>query len=264
METIIEGLEGVRVYIDDLVVWGSTPQQHDERLLKLLKRVHLSGLKFNKKKCQFGATEITFLGDKLSGDGVEPDHSKVQAILDMPPPTDKKGVLRAMGMVNILGKFILNLSAKTVCADGDNRKPVAYTSRSMTETERRYAQIEKESLGLVFGCEKFHGYVYGLPTFTAEMDHKPLISIIRKNLNDMSPRIQRMMMKLQRYDLDLVYTPGKYIVLVDALSRAPTPVTTSNPVTTAGQLHVRGCGHACELHCLFPPSVGDDAHADCT
>ncbi|KAJ8344626.1 hypothetical protein SKAU_G00288190 [Synaphobranchus kaupii] len=182
METIIECLEGVRVYIDDLVVWGSTPQQHNERLLKLLKRVQLSGLKFNKKKCQFGATEIAFLGDKLSGDGVEPDHSKVQAILDMPPPTDKKGVLRAMGM-----------------ADGDNWKPVAYASRSMTETERRYAQIEKESR----------------------------ISIWIKNLNDMSPRIQRMMMKLQRYDLGLVYTPGKYIVLADALSRAPKPVTTT-------------------------------------
>ncbi|KAJ8335412.1 hypothetical protein SKAU_G00387540 [Synaphobranchus kaupii] len=119
------------------------------------------------------------------------------------------------------------LGAVLLQADGDNWKPVAYVSRSMAETERRYAQIQKESLGLVFGCEKFHGYVYGLPTFTAETDHKPLISIIRKNLNDMSPRIQRMMMKLQRYDLDLVYTPGKYIVLADALSRAPTPVTTT-------------------------------------
>lgn len=51
----------------------------------------------------------TFLGDKLSGRGVEPDRSKIQAILDMPSPVDKKGVLRLMGMVN----FIPNLSAKT-------------------------------------------------------------------------------------------------------------------------------------------------------
>ncbi|XP_056135183.1 putative defense protein Hdd11 [Lampris incognitus] len=48
-------------------------------------------------------------GDKLSGEGVEPDRSKVQAILYMPPPTDKKGVLRAMGVVHFLGKFIPNL-----------------------------------------------------------------------------------------------------------------------------------------------------------
>ncbi len=46
------------------------------------------------------------------------------------------------------------------------------------------------------------------------MDHKPLIVIIRKNLNEMSPCIQRLMMRLQRYDFELVYTPGKYIVHV--------------------------------------------------
>ena len=69
MESIIEGLEGTCVYIDDLIVWGSTLAQHNERLLNLLKRIQLSGLKLNESKCQFGATEITFLGDKLSGEG---------------------------------------------------------------------------------------------------------------------------------------------------------------------------------------------------
>lgn len=281
MESIIEGLEGTRVYIDDIVVWGNTKQQHDERLEKLLQRVKKYGLKLKREKCLVGVTEMTFLGDKLTANGVLPDKTKVQAILNMPAPTDKKGVLRAMGMVNFLGKFIPNLSSKTKCLrellhhnvafewttkhekewkelkrtvtaepvltyfdptkptkvstdaskDGlgavllqmneEKWQPVAYASRSMTETEKRYAQIEKETLGLVFGCGKFHTYVYGLPTFTAETDHKPLISIRKKNLNDMSPRIQRMMMTLQRYDFDLIYTPGKYIVLADTLSRAP-------------------------------------------
>ena len=56
-----------------------------------------------------------------------------------------------------------------------------------------------------------------LSTFTAETDHKLLISIRKKqNLNDMSPRIQHMMMVLQRCDFELIYTPGKYIVLADA------------------------------------------------
>ncbi|XP_061129807.1 uncharacterized protein K02A2.6-like [Syngnathus typhle] len=283
MESMIEGLDGTRVYIDDLVVWGKTQQQHDERLEKLFQRVKKHGLKLNRDKCLFGVKEMTFLGDKVTSEGVEPDQSKVQAILDMPAPTDKKGVLRAMGMINFRGKFIPNLTSKTACLrellqhntvfewtyrherewkklketvttepvltffdpskptkistdaskDGlgaallqmneDKWQPVAYASRSMTETEQRYAQIEKETLGLVFGCGKFHSYVYGLPTFTAETDHKPLITIRKKNLNDMSPRIQRMMMALQRYDFELIYTPGKYIVLADALSRAPAP-----------------------------------------
>ena len=90
-------------------------------------------------------------------------------------------------------------------AEGEHWRPVAYASRTMTETECRYAQIEKECLGLVFGLEKFHSYIYGLPTFTVETDHRPLVAIIKKNLNDMSPRIQRLMMKMLRYDFELVY-----------------------------------------------------------
>ena len=74
----------------------------------------------------------------------------------------------------------------------------------------------------MFGLEKFHSYIYGLPTFPVETDHRPLVSIIKKNLNEMSPRIQRMMMKMQRYDFELIYTPGKHLILADALSRAPT------------------------------------------
>lgn len=80
----------------------------------------------------------------------------------------------------------------------------------------------RECFGLVYGFEKFHNDVYGLPTFEAETDHRPLIAIIKKNLSDMSPRIQRLLMKLQRYDFNLSYTSGKHIVLADALSRATT------------------------------------------
>ena len=54
-----------------------------------------------------------------------------------------------------------------------------------------------------------------------ETDHRPLISIIKKNLIEMLPRIQHLMLKLQRFDFDLICTPGKHIVLADTLSRAP-------------------------------------------
>ena len=103
-------------------------------------------------------------------------------------------------------------------AEDGQWKPVTYASKSMTDTERHYAQIEKEFLSLVVGLEKFLGYVYGLPTITMETDHCPLIAIIKKNLTEMSPRIQRLMMKLQRCDFDLIYTPGKYLVFADTLS----------------------------------------------
>ena len=75
-------------------------------------------------------------------------------------------------------------------------------------------------LGIVFGCDKFHSYVFGLPHIELETDHKPLITISKKHLNEMTTRIQRMMMRLQKYTYELSYKPGKYLVVADALSRA--------------------------------------------
>ncbi|KAL0200941.1 hypothetical protein M9458_004128, partial [Cirrhinus mrigala] len=76
MEHIIEGIDGVRVYVDDIVLWESTIEQHNKRLMEVLQRVQNYGLKLNKDKCQFGAKEITFLGDELTKGGVEPDKRK--------------------------------------------------------------------------------------------------------------------------------------------------------------------------------------------
>ena len=64
-----------------------------------------------------------------------------------------------------------------------NGKPIAFASKTLTEIECRYANIEREMLAAVFGAERFHTYVYGW-SFTIESDHKPLESISRKNLAD--------------------------------------------------------------------------------
>ena len=89
-------------------------------------------------------------------------------------------------------------------------QPVAYASRALTSAETRYAQIEKELLASTYGCERFHQYVYG-QAFELESDHKPLVSIMSKPLNDCPmSRIQRMMIRLQKYDVTMTYTPGKY------------------------------------------------------
>ena len=95
---------------------------------------------------------------------------------------------------------------------------VAYASRSLTPTERRYAQIEKELLAVVFGLEKFHQYVYG-KTVVVESDHRPLEIILKRPLRDTPKRLQRMLLRLQRYDISLRYTPGKHVPVADALSR---------------------------------------------
>ena len=98
-----------------------------------------------------------------------------------------------------------------------NGKPVAFASKALTETERRYANIEREMLAAVFGAERFHTYIYGR-SFTIESDHKPLESISRKNLADTPARLQRMMLRLQGYDFTICYRPGKEMVIPDTLS----------------------------------------------
>ena len=60
--------------------------------------------------------------------------------------------------------------------NGEDWLPVHYASRALTPTEQKYAAIEKEALGLVFGCQKFDEYIYGRE-ITLETDHKPLVSI---------------------------------------------------------------------------------------
>ena len=85
-------------------------------------------------------------------------------------------------------------------------RPVAYASRALTPTQANYAQIEKEMLVIVNGCEKFHQYIYGRPV-VVETDHKPLEYILQKSLASTPPRLQLMIMKLQQYDLTVKYKP---------------------------------------------------------
>ena len=104
-------------------------------------------------------------------------------------------------------------------------KPVAYASRSLTPAERRYAQIEKEALAISWACERFKDFILGLH-IRLETDHRPLLAIMKtKQLDELSPRLQRFRMKLMRYSYDIVYTPGKDLLAADALSRNPLPDT---------------------------------------
>ena len=101
---------------------------------------------------------------------------------------------------------------------------MAYASRALTETEQRYAQIEKEMLAIVFSLEKFHQYTYGRKV-QVESDHKPLEMIFKKPLSAIPRRLQGMRMRLQEYDIEVKYRPGPEMYVADLLSRAYLPVT---------------------------------------
>ena len=106
--------------------------------------------------------------------------------------------------------------------DQEGWKPVFYASRSLTETEQRYAQIEKEALAMTWCCERFEDFLVGLKTFTIETDHKPLLSLMKtKSLDLLTPRIQRFRMRMLRFTYDIEFVAGKNLATADTLSRAP-------------------------------------------
>ena len=110
-------------------------------------------------------------------------------------------------------------------SDGDSPdswKPVAYASRSLSDAEKRYAQIE-EALASTWACEKFRNYILGRP-FILESDHKPLIPLLNsKHLDDLPPRILRFRLRMAKYEYQAQHVPGKHLYAADALSRAPDP-----------------------------------------
>ena len=111
--------------------------------------------------------------------------------------------------------------------DNQQWKPVAYASRSLTPTEQKYAQIEKEALGITWACERFGEYLIGMQ-FEIQTDHKPLVSLLgAKNLEELPARIQRFRMRLMRFTFTVSHIPGKDLTIADTLSRAPTGTATN-------------------------------------
>ena len=105
-----DGHDGIEVIVDDLLVWGETKEQHDERLKRALEIARSSGIKLNKDKCEIGLQEVTYIGHTLSSNGLKPDVNKVEAIRRIDTPNDKAAVQRFLGMATYLAKFIPNFS----------------------------------------------------------------------------------------------------------------------------------------------------------
>ena len=195
--------------MDDIFIHGTTREQHDERLERVLQRLQELGMTLNSEKCQFAQTSVTFLGHVIDSTGIRPDPSKVSAIVNV--SANVGDVSCILGMVNQLSKFAPHLAEITqpmrellvkgnawIWGDAQKRaftkvkevltvspvlslcdlnlekivsadvssfglgavmkqrqrtgelKPVAYVSRSMTPTERIYAQIKKEALAFTW------------------------------------------------------------------------------------------------------------------
>lgn len=113
MDTIVAGLEGVIVYLDDAMVFGRTPHEHDQRLKALLARFEEYGVLLNKEKCSFNVDSLEFLGHRLTPEGIKPTDSRVTSITKFREP-ENVGELRSfLGLVTYVGRFIPHLATRT-------------------------------------------------------------------------------------------------------------------------------------------------------
>ncbi|XP_018493689.1 uncharacterized protein K02A2.6-like [Galendromus occidentalis] len=268
-------MPGVVPYIDDLIVWGNTKEEHDERVKQVLERCSRVGMVLNPGKCHFSQTSVKYLGHILTRQGFHIDPERIRIIEEVEAPQSKKEIQRFLGMVNFVGQFVEGLSEKTrmlrqlvkddvvfewtqqhqeafeglkrclvsapvlryfdpglpVVLSVDSSeyavgaclfqegKPVAYSSKALTQAQKKIPQIEKEMIAIVNGCAKYRYYLGGHPDITVETDHKPLENIFKKAFDNVPCNLQGHWLNLQRYGLKVTYRPGKEIPVADFLSR---------------------------------------------
>ena len=120
------------------------------------------------------------------------------------------------------GSLLNGIAAVLYQQHGNLWKPVEFASRYLSDAEKNYHNIEIEMLAVTWGCEKMSKYLHGLPHFIIQTDRKPLMPILNyKPLAEMTPRIQRMRMRLLKFSFSAEYVKGKELADADALSRAP-------------------------------------------
>lgn len=276
MEQILAGCEACLNYIDDIIIYGETREQLKDRTQKVLNRLKEYNVKLNEEKCIYEATELTFLGHKLSANGITALPNKVDDIRNFRQPSNAEETRSFLGLVNFVGKFIPDLATITeplrrltkkdeaffwqteqqnafdkikenlsseqalgyynvhdrtqlyadaspvglgaVLIQFNNGEPrvISYASKSLSDTEKRYCQTEKEALALVWAVERFHFYLFGR-SFELVTDHKAL-EVIFSSKSKPCARIERWVLRLQSYKFKVVYKPGKNNI-ADPLSR---------------------------------------------
>ena len=182
-------MSGYRTYMGNFVPHLS---HHTEPLRQLLKK------------------DVTFYWDRVS-------FQEIKTLL-------KRATSKPLGYYGRRKEVIVQTDASLrglgTCLIQDGRL-IAFASKSLTGAESWYANIEREVLAVVFACIRFNTYLQGRH-FTVQSNHKPLEMIHLKSMHNSPPRLQRMLLQLQKYEMKIQYKPGSKMLLADALSRCPT------------------------------------------
>ncbi|UYV81526.1 K02A2.6-like [Cordylochernes scorpioides] len=113
-------------YVDDLLIYADSIEEHNEKLKGILEIARRNNIKFDLTKAQICKKEVSFLGHMISKNGIDPEPNKVDKVINLKKPEDKKSLQRVMGLYNYLGKFIPNLAASTSNIRGILKKNVVW------------------------------------------------------------------------------------------------------------------------------------------
>ncbi|XP_054266890.1 uncharacterized protein K02A2.6-like [Macrosteles quadrilineatus] len=241
MDGILQDLQGVQCFFDDIIIQGTSSKELLERLKQVFERLRSQNLKLNRDKCKFFQKKIEYLGHVIDATGIHKSKDKITAITNARRPQNIQELRSFLGLVNYYNRFVKNLSTvlnplhgllkkgqsfiwdskceesfqnikKRITSDtvlchlnpdlplilatdaspvglgavishrfpDGSEKPIAFASRSLTNAEKHYSQIDKEATGIYWGLKKFFSYCYGRH-FTLITDHKPLVSIFNPN-----------------------------------------------------------------------------------
>ena len=265
IQRIIEGIPGVLCQTDDILVYGSTIESHDDNVRKVLRRLESKGVTLNGAKCQVGITSVTFLGHRIDDTGIHPGKSKVEAIDGFSTPSNVTELKRFLGLVNYLGKFVPDLA--TICHPLNellrnnvsftwgvsqnnaflNLKKILITEpvlKMFDPSHKTIISADASSFGLGAVLRQEDSDLFLMPVAYASrtLSENEALAItwaicekfrdyvtgmsFSNNLDELTPRLQRFRMGMLQFLFKISYTPGKDLIAADALSRSP--VVSSN------------------------------------
>ncbi|XP_053698782.1 uncharacterized protein K02A2.6-like [Sabethes cyaneus] len=141
IERVLKGLKGVKVFIDDMLVYGSSQKEHDINLQAVLNRLKEQGLTINEEKCEFGKRSVVFMGHTLSENGILPTEEKVSAIQSFRRPQNATELRSFLGLANYVGRFIPNLSTVTAPLRAMTTKGTKF--RWSKEAKRAFTEVKR-------------------------------------------------------------------------------------------------------------------------
>ncbi|KAL5011180.1 hypothetical protein ScPMuIL_011737, partial [Solemya velum] len=232
------------IYLDDLIIFSDSYEEHLERLEMVLTRLREHGLKLSPNKCSMFQTKVRYLGFVVSALGVETDPEKIAKIQQWPVPTTPEEVRRFLGFAGYYRKFIRDFAK------------IARPLTQLTPSPKQSKPHKLEFLALKWAVtEKFHDYLYG-HAFTVLTDNNPLTYVLTSAKLDATGH--RWLASLSAYNFTIKYRPGKKNSDADALSRLPE----SHPVEISEDTVSAICSSATVLPTEFKSLVLTSLHND--